>query len=157
MSKTITIYTDGSCNNTGDKRGGWGAVMIFNGQEIKLSGREDNTTNNRMEMKGILDALKRLTKSKLKVDEVLIYSDSKYAISIFDGTNRASKNRDLLQEFHNYKLALIERGTQIRFQWVKGHAGDKYNEMADQLANCNTIITSEVKCPVTTTSITPSS
>jgi ribonuclease HI len=155
MSKQITIYTDGSCNNKFDNRkGGWGVVMLFNGETITMSGREENTSSNRMEMTAILAALCRLNKSKLRVDEVLVRADSQYAINIFNGKWNASSNLDLLEDFKTVHNALLGKGTKVRFEWVRGHAGNQYNEMADQLANYK--ITKEVICP-TTTLITSSS
>jgi len=135
--KKIEIYTDGSCNNNGNKNGGWGVVILYRGEIIKLSGRQTNTTSNRMEMMAMLVALTKVNKSKLSVDEVIIRSDSQYAIKIFNGSWKASSNVDLLDEFNQLHVDLNNKGTTIKFEWVKGHAGDTYNEMADQLANCN--------------------
>ena len=135
--KKITIYTDGACSgNPGP--GGWGAVLIYNSTEKQLSGSADETTNNRMEMTATIEALKSLK----EVCEVELFTDSKY---VMDGINewihnwkkrgwktsdkKPVKNMDLWQE-----LDELNQKHQVNWNWVKGHAGDKYNEMADELA-----------------------
>lgn len=135
--KKIKIYTDGACSgNPG--AGGWGAVLLFAGKEKRISGSAADTTNNRMEMMAVIEALKSL-KERCDVE---IYTDSKY---VMDGittwiinwkargwktaAKKPVKNEDLWRE-------LDELVTQhdMHWNWVKGHAGDKYNEIADELA-----------------------
>jgi ribonuclease HI len=137
QDEKITIYTDGSClGNPG--KGGWGAVMIYNNHQKNFSGSQEETTNNRMEIKAVIEALKNIKKPK----EIQIYTDSKYVQNgitswIFNwkkngwkSSNRKPvKNIDLWQELDN----LVQK-YQISWHWVKGHDGDKYNEIADQLA-----------------------
>ena len=135
--KQIKIYTDGACSgNPGP--GGWGAVLIFNGTEKELSGSESETTNNRMEMMAVIEALKAVKEDC----EIEIYTDSKY---VMDGINewihgwkkrgwktaakKPVKNVDLWQE-----LDELNQKHKPNWNWVKGHAGDKYNELADSLA-----------------------
>lgn len=153
--KKIEIYTDGSCNNAhGSRKGGWGAVMIFNGENIRISGRQEKTSSNRMEMTAIVASLNKLNQSKLRVDEVTVYADSQYAINIFNGTWRASSNIDLVEEFHRVNNALAIKGTKIIFRWVKGHSGNVYNELADHLANYKMPLQQkEETCPITTLTI----
>ena len=138
-SHTITIYTDGGCiNNPGP--GGYG-VVIKNGKRTKeLSGGYRLTTNNRMELKACIVALRDLKKSS----SVLLYSDSKYVVDgISKGwaerwrsnnwmRNKTEKaiNPDLWQQL----LDLCKKHD-VEFKWVKGHAGNKGNERCDQLAN----------------------
>ncbi len=135
---SIKIYTDGSCNgNPGI--GGWGAIIIFdNGKELEISGREEYTTNNRMELSAAINALKSL-KDDSKVE---IFTDSTYVQSGItswiqnweknnwkNSTKREVKNKDLW-------LKLLEQSKRhnIVWNWIRGHTGNKYNEKADKLA-----------------------
>ncbi|QED23623.1 ribonuclease HI [Candidatus Deianiraea vastatrix] len=135
--KKIKIYTDGACSGNPGK-GGWGAVLIYETVEKHISGSNPNTTNNQMELTAIISALKTL-KEPCHVE---LFSDSKYALDgitkwIFSwkknnwktADKKPVKNQELWQEFD--KLASIH---DIKFTWVKGHSGDKYNEIADSLA-----------------------
>ena len=132
------IYTDGACSgNPGP--GGWGAIIIDEKKnQINLSGREKLTTNNRMELTAPIMALKKIKKST----EIIFYTDSTYlknGITIWienwkkNGWKNASKkpvkNKDLwvaLDKAAEKKL--------IFWKWVKAHAGNKFNELADKLA-----------------------
>lgn len=134
---TVEIYTDGACSgNPGP--GGWGAVLRFNGAEKELSGGENPTTNNRMELMAAIKSLEALTRP-CKVD---LYTDSKY---VKDGLEqwiagwkargwktadkKPVKNVDLWIELEN-QLSRHE----VKLHWVKGHAGHPENERADELA-----------------------
>ena len=132
----IKIYTDGACSgNPG--RGGWSAI-ILDGEKIeKISGSEDNTTNNRMELTAVISALKYVKDKNLE-----IYTDSKYAkdgiekwISNWkkNGWKTANKqdvkNKDLWDE-----LDQLNSEKNVQWNWVKGHANNQYNNMADELA-----------------------
>ncbi len=134
----ITIYTDGGCNpNPGP--GGWGAVLIQDdGTEIELSDGDKDTTNNRMEMSAVLTALNHLPE-KHHVD---LYVDSQYVKNGITqwiagwrrknwrtSTGSPVKNKDLWQ-----KLDAAVNRHEITWHWVKGHAGDHYNERVDELA-----------------------
>lgn len=137
MSKIIKIYTDGACSgNPGP--GGWGAVMQWNGHEKEISGGENETTNNRMEMMAVIKALEALKKKS----QVEIYTDSKYVMQGMNewlegwkakGWKTASKkpvkNQDLWQQ-----LDELVAGHEVTFHWVKGHDGHPENERADALA-----------------------
>ena len=137
QKEKILIYTDGSClGNPG--KGGWGAVMIYKNHEKKLSGSEHETTNNRMEIKAVVESLKNI-KKPIAIE---IYTDSKYVQNgitswIFNwkkngwktANKKPVKNIDLWQA-----LDYVTQKHQISWHWVKGHAGNKYNETADQLA-----------------------
>ncbi|PHS23819.1 MAG: ribonuclease HI [Robiginitomaculum sp.] len=135
--KHITIHTDGACSgNPGP--GGWGALLQWNGNERALSGGEDHTTNNRMEMLAAIEALKAL-KQPCKVD---LYTDSTY---VRDGitkwlpgwkarnwktaAKKPVKNADLWVELED-----AEARHDVTWHWVKGHAGHDGNERADELA-----------------------
>jgi ribonuclease HI len=137
MSDKIIIYSDGACQGNPGK-GGFGAVLLYKNHEKKISGFEKETTNNRMELKAVIEALKEIKKSI----PIIIYTDSKYVqdgISkwIFSwkkngwksANKKPIKNIDLWQE-----LDFEAAKHQIEWKWVKGHSGDKYNEMADELA-----------------------
>lgn len=140
MSKKpeVIVYTDGACSgNPGP--GGWGAVLIWNGKEKELSGGDPQTTNNRMEMQAVIEALKALNKPCL----VKIHSDSALIINAFTqgwidnwikrGWRKADKkpveNKELWQ-------AMLEAMKPHNVKWVKvkGHSGIELNERADQLA-----------------------
>lgn len=133
----IEIYTDGACSGNPGK-GGWGAVMLYKDHQKKINGFCRNTTNNRMELTAVIESLKHVKKPL----PVKIYTDSKY---VMDGITKwinswkkngwktadkkPVKNNDLWEE-----LDLECQKHQINWQWVKGHNGNKYNEIADNLA-----------------------
>jgi ribonuclease HI len=137
----VIVYCDGGCSANGAKinRGGWGAVLKFGEQTKTLYGGEKNTTNQRMELTACIKALETV-KPEYPVD---LYSDSAYLINCFaakwyvnwrkNGWLSAKKqpveNRDLWERL----LDLAGKRT-IAFHKVKGHSGDKLNEMADSLA-----------------------
>lgn len=135
----VTIYTDGSCRpNPGP--GGWGAILIYEAHERELSGSEFDTTNNRMELTAAIEALRELKKSCV----VHLNTDSEYLrLGITEwlpnwlqhgwrrGKGRQNvKNRDLWEQ-----LSSLTEQHEIHWHWVRGHAGDHYNERADSLAN----------------------
>ena len=134
----ISIYTDGACSgNPGI--GGWGVVIINNSNEnIFLNGGEKNTTNNRMELKAAINAIIYFKKKEY----LEIFTDSKYLKDGIEswikkwklnGWKTASKspvkNKDLWIE-----LELLIKKHDIKWNWVKGHSNNKYNEKADLLA-----------------------
>ena len=129
----IEIYTDGACSgNPGP--GGWGALLKWNGHEKEISGHEDETTNNRMEMMAVIKALEALKKPST----VKLYTDSTYVQKGVDewmdgwkAKNWPSKikNQDLWKRIDS--LVQLHNVTLI---WVKGHAGHPGNERADELA-----------------------
>lgn len=136
--KSVTIYTDGACSgNPGP--GGWGCVLIYNGIEKQISGFQNDTTNNRMEMQAVIEALSRL-KEPCDID---LYSDSAYVVNAFlqdwvtnwiqnswrTAEKKPVKNDDLWKEL----ISLASTHT-IRWHKVKGHADDKYNNICDRLA-----------------------
>ena len=135
--KHVDIYTDGACRgNPG--RGGWGAILVFGGVEKELSGGEPMTTNNRMELRGPIEALK-LLKEKCEVE---IYSDSAYVVDAFtkgwvygwknNGWKRKDgplKNPELIREL--YDLCQIHN---VKWVKVKGHADNEINNRCDELA-----------------------
>lgn len=127
----ITIFTDGSCdrNHIQINKGGWGFVII-NDSGIKVfekSGSEKNTTNNRMEIIAVLEAIKKVNLS-FKNEEVLIYSDSEYVINTITKNWKRNKNNDLWDQL----FPLITKN--ISFKLVKGHNSNVWNEYVYKLA-----------------------
>ena len=134
----VQIFTDGACRgNPGP--GGWGALLRFGGQEKTLFGGEQDTTNNRMELTAVIEALGALKRPC----DVTLTSDSTYVLKGIQewmpnwkkrGWKTASKkpvkNVDLWK-----KLDVLIVEHKIDWQWVKGHSGHPDNELADQLAN----------------------
>jgi ribonuclease HI len=136
MSEDIIIYTDGACqNNPGP--GGWAAVLLYKGHKKTISGYSPSTTNNIMELTACIEALKTIKKDY----PITIYSDSKYVIS---GITEWIKNwkprwvkadgKPVLNKQYWIELDSLSSKFQITWKWVKGHSGDEYNELADQLA-----------------------
>ena len=133
----IKIYTDGSClNNPGD--GGWAAIINDNGQILKISGSEKNTTNNKMELMAPISALKKINKDK----KVEIYTDSKYVkLGITEWIHKWTKNNWQTSKKENVKnrelwveLYELTKSFEISWIWVKAHAGNALNEEVDLLA-----------------------
>ncbi|MEA4815099.1 MAG: ribonuclease HI [Oscillospiraceae bacterium] len=136
--KTVPIYTDGACSgNPGP--GGWGAVLMYGAHKKELSGGEVSTTNNRMELTAVIEAL-ALLKEPCAVE---LWSDSKYVIDGLskgwaktwkkNGWKKADKKPALNPELWERLLALTE-GHEMRYHWVKGHAENEYNNRCDELA-----------------------
>ena len=138
MQKQVEIFTDGACSgNPGP--GGWGAILRYAGREKELSGGEADTTNNRMELSGVIAALAAL-KEPCKV---VLTTDSKYVVDTISkgwvygwqkkGWMRTpkepAKNADLWKRL----LALLQVH-EVEFCWVRGHAGHPENERCDALA-----------------------
>ncbi len=133
----VVIHTDGACSgNPGP--GGWGAILTFGAHEKELKGGENDTTNNRMELMAAIMALEALTKPC----EIDLYTDSQYVRQGITGwihkwkingwrtsDRKPVKNADLWQRL---EAALARHD--VRWHWVKGHAGHDMNERADQLA-----------------------
>ena len=124
-------YTDGSCNNlSANKEGGAAYLILLNGKEIlRRSKALIHTTNNRAEMLAIISAVKRCPIGA----DIVIHTDSKYAIFSFGHRKRISdsvKNSDLI---HLYRKEAAQK--KVTFEWVKGHNGDRYKEIVDSMAN----------------------
>ena len=133
----IKIYTDGSClENPG--KGGWAAIINYNGEIKKINGNEKNTTNNRMELMAPINALKNINSD----EEINIFTDSQYVkLGITEWINtwiknnwknskkEEVKNKDLWIELYN-----LNKNLNVKWNWVKAHAGDPLNEEVDLLA-----------------------
>lgn len=133
----IKIYTDGACSGNPGK-GGWGALIQENDNEKKLSGSELNTTNNRMELTAVIRALEHYDEAK----EIEVFTDSKYVMQGITEwiknwkTNhwKTSQKKDVKNKDLWVLLDSVSAKHNIKWSWVKGHAGDYGNEIADKLA-----------------------
>lgn len=134
MQDKITIYTDGSClGNPGP--GGWAALIMHGGKEKVLKGGEPDTTNNRMEMAAILNALKWLNENiKLKPSAIELFSDSSLLIQSLTKGWKRKANIDLWGKIDEQKSSLYKKGMFVNWNWVKGHHTDKYNAKVDEIA-----------------------
>ena len=135
--RTVIIYTDGACSgNPGP--GGWGSVMMYRGHRRELSGGEANTTNNRMEMMAVIQALETLKRPC----KITLYTDSTYIIkgmtqwlegwkkrNWHTAAKKPVKNVELWQRL---ETAIAPHA--VKWVWVKGHSGVLENERADELA-----------------------
>ena len=140
----IEIYTDGACvGNPGP--GGWAAVILFNNEKKELFGGERLTTNNRMELTAAIKALEYFSEQEGKqpsLKQIKIYTDSTYlkeGITIW--INKWEKNNWKTSDKKNVKnidlwksLKELVKSHQIEWNWVKGHADNPLNELADKLA-----------------------
>jgi len=135
------IYTDGACSGNPGK-GGWAAIILNDKSQINISGSENNTTNNRMELMAPIMALKKIKKKS----EIIIYTDSKYVkngitdwikkwkTNNWKSSNRKPvKNKDLWVKLDN----CCSKHTVI-WKWVKAHAGNEFNNIADRNAVAET-------------------
>ena len=146
MENDIVIYTDGGCSgNPGP--GGWGAVILADGKDLRLSGGEHNTTNNRMELMAAISALSTVANTPdFSNRPVSVYADSQYVKNGItswitnwkkNGWRTAAKKPVLNQDLWQ-KLDALNSSLNVSWNWVKGHAGIEYNEVCDQL--CQTEI-----------------
>ncbi|MFW6282331.1 MAG: ribonuclease HI [bacterium] len=133
----IELYTDGACSgNPGP--GGYAAIIIRENSEEKICGFRENTTNNRMELKAVIEGIKYINNSK----KIIIYSDSGYVIKGITNWinnwkkngwktagNKIVKNQKLWRE-----LDYLNKIYNLTFKKVKGHSGNTYNEKVDKLA-----------------------
>ena len=136
MGKKITIYTDGACSGNPGK-GGWAAVIIEDKNEKTISGSEQLTTNNRMELSAVINALREVGSAELD-----IYTDSKYVKNGIESwiknwkingwmtaAKQPVKNKDLWLE-----LDTLVSKKAIGWKWIKGHSNDHYNTIVDEAA-----------------------
>lgn len=136
--KTVYLYTDGACSgNPGP--GGYGAILKYGDFKKEISGGEPNTTNNRMELTGVIKGLEALTEKC----RVVLTSDSKYVIDALEkgwavnwrkkGWMRTKSEKALNSDLWDRLLKLTEYHS-MEYHWVKGHAGHPENERCDALA-----------------------
>lgn len=135
--KSITIYTDGACSfNPGP--GGWAAILMFGIHKKEISGYEENTTNNRMELTAVIKALQTLKESCI----ISLYTDSQYVAGAFNEgwifswkKNNWKKSGGEIKNLDLWKVLSDEcEKHKINFIRIKGHADNEYNNRCDQLA-----------------------
>jgi len=134
----INIYTDGACSGNPGK-GGWGVVILDNNKEILLNGGDQLTTNNKMELKAAIEGLKLLkepcnvnltTDSKYVMQGITTWIDNWKKNNWKNASKKDVKNKNLWVELDKY----VSKHN-VKWHWVKGHAGHEKNEIADALAN----------------------
>lgn len=139
MMKKVNIYSDGAClSNPG--AGGYCAILVYNGKEKIISGGDVHTTNNKMELLGVICAIEALTEQC----GVTVYTDSKYVVDgiekgwakswqknnwIKSSDKKPALNADLWERLLN---AISKH--EVKFVWIKGHDGHEYNERCDDIA-----------------------
>lgn len=145
----VRIFTDGACSeNPGP--GGWAVVFNTVSKCSTISGNEKLTTNNRMELRAVIEALKKIVNKKSHTHDVQydIYSDSAYVVNTINNywievwqknnwkTTKQEdvKNRDLWEEFSELRAKATKLGICITLNKIKGHSGDTFNELVDKLA-----------------------
>jgi len=136
----VLLYTDGACaGNPGP--GGWGAILVHasSGRRQEISGASRATTDNRMELTAVIEGLRRLRRAS----DVDIYSDSRYVVEgmstwihnwIRRGWMTSAKKPVLNEDLWRTLLDLVQGQKDVRFHWVRGHAGHRENERCDRLA-----------------------
>ncbi len=134
----VNIYTDGACSgNPGP--GGWGTILVYGSVQKELSGASDDTTNNRMELTGVIEGLLAL-KESCKVE---LYSDSRYVCDallkgwleswVKNGWKKADKKPVLNAQLWQQLYELLKKH-EVSVHWIKGHNGHEFNERCDKLA-----------------------
>jgi len=136
MKDDIIVYTDGACSGNPGK-GGWAALIISQQDEQIISGSEELTTNNRMELMAVIQSL-----IKIKSNKINIFTDSKYVKNGIEewihkwkkngwitANKQPVKNKDLWVQLDN-----LRENKNIKWQWVKGHSTDRYNNLVDEAA-----------------------
>ena len=139
----VVVYTDGSCLKNPGGQGGWAALLMFDGEELALTGGFTCTTNNRMELMGVLKALEFVTQFPAPYC-IQLYSDSRYVVDAVNkgwldrwaasgwfknNSRQNTKNVDLWQPIHD----LLKRHS-VKIDWVPAHRGIKGNERVDRLS-----------------------
>lgn len=142
--KVIMVYTDGACSNNPGGPGGWAATLNYEERYDVLSGHSLETTNNRMELTAVVEAIKYLVEKK-KCSKIIINSDSAYVVNGVNkgwihewakkgwktNQNNELANADLWKELFTY---YTKRNVSIFFNKVAGHSGHTFNEIADEEA-----------------------
>ena len=136
---SVDLYTDGACSRKRGGVGGWSAVLVYPSHTRELSGCEEKTTHNRMELRAVIEGLRALEEPA----NVAVYSDSTYVVKAFTENRLAVWQRRGWQTVNRTPVLnrdlWVELLTQTRlhdvtWSWLKGHNGDTYNERADALA-----------------------
>jgi ribonuclease HI len=135
--KKISIYTDGACSGNPGK-GGWGAVLLYKNFKKEIYGGQKDATNNQMELRAIIEALNTL-KEPCEVD---LYTDSEYVLKGFtermqnwiQNDWKTSDKKPVKNKEYWIKLTDAAAPHKVNWNWVRGHSGNEYNEVADGLA-----------------------
>lgn len=131
MKNSYTVYTDGAYSSSLDQ-GGVGILILKNEKEVlRYSNMYKHTTNNQMELGAIIIALRMI---KREIDSLTIYTDSQYCVGCAVQGWKRKKNRVMWAEFDKQYNRVKDLCPDIKFVHVKGHAGNKYNEIVDRLA-----------------------
>jgi ribonuclease HI len=124
MEEIPIIFTDGSCLKNPKGPGGWAFTLIENGKQWTMSGGDSSTTNNRMELMAVIEAL-----DFAQGNEYAIHTDSELTIKCATGVYKRKANKDLWDEYDR-----VLRSRKINWIWVKAHNGNRLNEYVDRLA-----------------------
>lgn len=140
MTNLIEVYCDGACSNNGspDAIAGFGAVLIYKDIIREISGpvEGDKVTNNVAELTACIKGLKAIKRQSIPV---VVYSDSQYLINTINNKWKINTNHDLWNEITRLRGNFYN----LKFEWIRGHSGNKYNERADELAQ-NGMLTRKV-------------
>jgi ribonuclease HI len=121
----MAIYTDGSCLKNPGGAGGWCFCLIENDKEYIVCGSEPETTNNRMELTAVIEALKVIKNNV----EYIIYTDSQLVLNCAIGKWKRKANIDLWNIYDK-----VSKNKKLNWKWIKAHNGNKYNELVDKIA-----------------------
>ena len=124
MDKLPVIFTDGSCLKNPGGPGGWAFTVLENQKQWTMSGCEPNTTNNRMELRAIIEALEFVQEN-----ELIIHTDSELTMKCATGVYKRKANTDMWIEYER-----VLNGRKIHWFWIKAHNGNSLNEYVDHLA-----------------------
>lgn len=149
----IKIYTDGSCSkNPGP--GGWGVAVLSSDNFQTLGGYDVNTTNNKMELKAFIEALKFIVSHKNKKEKFKLFADSSYVVNAMNNdwlenweknswktkTGDDVKNKEQWKEVSKLMKLVEKENVELTIMKVKGHSGDTFNDIADRVARSNTLL-----------------
>lgn len=130
----ITVYTDGSCHPNPNGTGGWAYVILINQNNIIINkGQVKKTTNNRMELQAVIEALNE-AKNHLGHSYIEIKTDSQL-ITKYNSKGRGKKNLDLVKQIVELNQFFKDKKIEVTYTWIKGHSNIQYNELANDLAN----------------------
>ena len=128
VKHSIEIYTDGSCLNNPNGPSGWAFCIVSKNSVLLQSGGVSNSTNNRMELQAVIEALEWM---KCSLESIVLFSDSLLTVNCINGVWTPKSNLDLWNRCWEAKKGV--KGS-IQFKWVKAHNGNVYNEMVDKEA-----------------------
>lgn len=137
--ETVQVYTDGSClRNPGP--GGWAFLVLWpsTNKKTECSGGEPQTTNNRMELRAVIEALVFI--ESFNVTEVTVHTDSLLVLNCAQGKWKRKANLDMWKEYDQ-----VSCEKRVRWQWVRGHNGNVYNERVDKLARNKAVRYNDLK------------